>query len=106
MVEIQVQPFGHSYECDEGETLLEAALRNNLLLKYGCKHGGCGTCKVRLLDGDVEEHGSSFALGPEDRNADLVLACASVPTEPCVIDVEPSGLTEEEFFSGDSSRPF
>jgi NAD(P)H-flavin reductase/ferredoxin len=105
MTEIQVQPFGHSYECQEGETLLEAALRNNLLLKYGCKHGGCGTCKVRLLDGDVDEHGSSFALSPSDRDEDLVLACASVPLESCVIDVDPSGLTEEEFFSGDSSRP-
>ena len=67
--------------------MLEAALRNNLLLKYGCKHGGCGTCKVRLLDGDVDEHGSSFALTADDRADDLILACASVPLEPCVIDV-------------------
>lgn len=106
MHEITVQPFAHTYTCEDTDTLLDGALRNRLLLKYGCKHGGCGTCKVRLIDGDVEEHGSSFALTPEDRANDVVLACASTPVEPCVIDVEPSGLTEEEFFSGDTSRSF
>lgn len=104
--EVKVQPFGHAFDVHEDETILDAALRNNLLLRYGCKHGGCGTCKVRLLDGDVDEHGSSFALSPSDRAEDLVLACASVPLDDCVIDVEPSGLTEEEFFSGDTSRLF
>jgi len=106
MSEITVQPFGHAFDYEEGETVLEAALRNSLLLKYGCKHGGCGTCKVVLLEGDVDEHGSSFALTAEDRANDLILACASVPLESCVIDVEPTGLTEEEFFSGDKSRDY
>ncbi len=66
MIDITVEPFGHSYECGDGQTLLEAALRQNLLLRYGCKHGGCGSCKVRLVDGDVSEHGSSFALTEHD----------------------------------------
>lgn len=103
---INVSPFAHEFDCADGETILEAALRNSLLLKYGCKYGGCGTCKVRLLDGDVEESGSSFALTPQDRAADLILACASRPLEPCTIDTEPSGLTEEEFLSGDTSRSY
>lgn len=106
MTTISVSPFAHEFSCENGETLLEAALRNGVLLKYGCKHGGCGTCKVRLLDGDVTERGSTFALSMEDQANDLILACASVPLEPCMIDVEPSGLTEEEFFSGDTSRGY
>jgi len=106
MTTISVSPFAHEFSCENGETLLEAALRNGVLLKYGCRHGGCGTCKVRLLDGDVTERGSTFALSMEDQANDLILACASVPLEPCVIDVDPSGLTEEEFFSGDTSRGY
>lgn len=101
---VTVSPFSHSFECEEGETILEGALRNSLLLKYGCKHGGCGTCKVKLVEGDVDEPGSSFALTSADRADDIVLACASVPVEDCEIDVEPNNLTEEEFFSGDKSR--
>jgi NAD(P)H-flavin reductase/ferredoxin len=104
MDKILVSPFSHEFSCEKGETILEGALRNGLLLKYGCKHGGCGTCKVRLVEGDVAENGSTFALSADDQADDLILPCASVPVEPCVIDVGPSGLTEEEFFSGDSSR--
>lgn len=106
MTTITVSPFSHEFSCENGETILEGALRNGLLLKYGCKHGGCGTCKVKLLDGDVAEHGSTFALSAEDQGSDVILACASVPLEPCTIDVESSGLTEDEFFSGDTSRGF
>jgi len=103
---VEVSPFSHSFECEEGETILEAALRQSLLLKYGCKHGGCGTCKVKLVDGDVDEPGSSFALTSTDRGDEIILACASVPVEDCVIDVEANNLTEEEFFSGDKSRVY
>lgn len=106
MPRVTVSPFAHSYECADGETLLEGALAQNLLIKYGCKHGGCGTCKVRLVDGDVIESGSSFALTPHDRAEDLILACASVPVEDCEIDTEPTGLTEDEFFSGDTSAEY
>lgn len=106
MFPIHVSPFGHDYHCAADETVLDGALRNGLLLKHGCRHGGCGTCKVRLADGDVDEHGSSFALSPQERADGLILACASIPLEPCVIDVEPSGLTEEEFLAGDQSRPY
>lgn len=106
MPRITVEPFAHSFECADGETLLEGALRNNLLLRYGCKYGGCGTCKVRLVDGDVDESGSSFALTSGDRAQELILACASVPLEDCVVDVEPNGVSEDEFHSGDTSRPY
>lgn len=103
---ITVDPFAESFDCAEGETILDAALRNDRLLRYGCKHGGCGTCKVRLTDGEVEEYGSSFALTPDDRAEELVLACASTPVEDCVIDVTPTELTEEEFLSGDASGTY
>ncbi|AFM20131.1 2-polyprenylphenol hydroxylase-like oxidoreductase (plasmid) [Mycolicibacterium chubuense NBB4] len=106
MASIKVEPFSHEFVCEDGETLLEGALRNGLLLKYGCKHGGCGTCKVRLVDGDVAEQGPTFALSAEDQANDLILPCSSIPLEPCVIDVETSGLTEDEFFSGDTSRGY
>lgn len=29
------------------ETILHAALRQGYNLRYGCKHGGCGRCKVQ-----------------------------------------------------------
>ncbi|MPZ63191.1 MAG: 2Fe-2S iron-sulfur cluster binding domain-containing protein [Propionibacteriales bacterium] len=81
MFTITVEPFGQEYLCEDGESLLDAALRQRRLIRYGCKHGGCGTCKARLVAGDVDEPGSSFALTDEERAEDIILACASRPLE-------------------------
>jgi CDP-4-dehydro-6-deoxyglucose reductase, E3 len=39
---ITVLPYERSFDCGEEETVLQAALRQGVLLPYGCKHGGCG----------------------------------------------------------------
>lgn len=103
---ISVEPFGESFECADGETILDAALRNGLFLKYGCRHGGCGTCKVVLSDGEVEGEGSSFAVSAGERADGVVLACSSRPATDCSIDVESMELTEEEFRAGDQVGTF
>jgi propane monooxygenase reductase subunit len=106
LIKVEVHPFGHTFECNEGETILQAALRNKRLLRYGCGHGGCGSCKVALIQGDVEALSDSYALDHDDRAQDVVLACSSVPVEDCTIDVTRMELTEDEFLSGDTSTTF
>lgn len=103
MYEITVDQFGHTFECGENETILEAALRNRVFLRYGCKHGGCGTCKVQLADGDVELTASSYSLPPGERDAGTILVCQSYPTDDCVLDVAAMNLDEEEYFKGDGT---
>ena len=44
------------------------------------RHGGCGTCRVLLVDGEVEQAGSSFALPRADRADGWILACAGAPS--------------------------
>lgn len=106
MPPVRMLPLEQTFDCDEGETVLAAALRQGRYLRYGCKHGGCGTCRALLVDGDVDEAGSTFALPSSDRAEGWVLLCASVPLEPCTIDVSAMELTEEEFLSGDRVGAF
>jgi len=103
---ISVEPFGESFECADGETILDAALRNGFFLKYGCRHGGCGTCKVVMSEGDVEGEGSSFAISAGERADGVVLACSSRPATDCTIDVDSMELTEDEFRAGDQVASF
>lgn len=103
MYEIKVDQFGHTFDCNEDETILEAALRNRVFLRYGCKHGGCGTCKVQLADGDVELTASSYSLPPGERDAGTILVCQSYPLDDCVLDVAAMNLDEDEYFKGDGS---
>ena len=105
-MKITVEPFRHEYECEDGETVLKAALRQGLFIRYGCKHGGCGTCKSRLIDGDIDEPPTTFCLNSAEREAGWFLPCVSVPADDCTIDISSMYISEEEFLSGDQSREY
>ena len=42
---ITLQPTGHAYTAEEGNTILQAALDAGVKLPYGCQNGACGACK-------------------------------------------------------------
>ena len=98
---ITVLPFERSFDCDEDETVLAAALRQGFFLRYGCKAGGCSSCRAQVVGGDVESRGSSFALSDVDRDRGWILSCSATPLEDLVLDVSTMDLTEEEFLAGD-----
>jgi len=52
--EINTIPCGHTLIAREGETILEAALRQGLNLPYVCRDGACGVCKGKILKGTVD----------------------------------------------------
>ncbi|WP_326689194.1 2Fe-2S iron-sulfur cluster-binding protein [Streptomyces sp. NBC_01795] len=74
---------GGSWPMDDGESVLETVLRNRADAPYACKGGVCGTCRVRLLSGEVHMD-RNYALEPEELDAGYVLACQSHPLTPKV----------------------
>ena len=69
-------------------TLLDAASAARLPLLVGCKGGGCGVCKVLVVNGAIE-HGvySKSVLTDEERAAGYVLACQARPLSDVTIDL-------------------
>lgn len=67
-----------SFQARADETLLSAATRQNVVIPCGCASGICGTCRVRLVSGDVEMHHNG-GLSPEDEAGGSILACSSRP---------------------------
>ncbi|WP_396905657.1 2Fe-2S iron-sulfur cluster-binding protein, partial [Mycolicibacterium phlei] len=51
---ITVEPLGVEVSCREDQSILEACLRQGVNLPHACTHGTCATCKVEILDGDVD----------------------------------------------------
>ena len=51
---INTIPCGHTLTASDGETILEAALRQGLNLPYVCRDGACGVCKGKILKGTVD----------------------------------------------------
>lgn len=41
------------FDVEENETILEAALRQGHGLPYGCRNGVCGSCKAKIVSGDI-----------------------------------------------------
>jgi len=87
--QVTVEPTGDVVEVEEGQTLLDAALRQGVWLPFACGHGTCGTCKVQVLEGDVDVGAASpFALMDMEREEGVVLACCALPESDLVIEAD------------------
>jgi len=72
----------------EGDTVLEGAQRSRPDLPFACKGGVCGTCRARLVDGEVRMR-RNFALEDAEVAAGFVLTCQSTPvTGKVVVDFD------------------
>ena len=70
-----------------GETLLEAGLRAGVALPFSCTMGGCGHCKVKVVNGDVATDAPNCLTEPE-RQAGYALACCAYPHRHATVTVE------------------
>lgn len=61
------------------ETVLDAAQRVRPDLPFACKGGVCGTCRARVVAGEVVMR-RNFALEPDEVQDGFVLTCQSHPT--------------------------
>ncbi|AEJ41335.1 aromatic/alkene monooxygenase subunit gamma [Sulfobacillus acidophilus TPY] len=76
---VRLEPIGIEMEVEDGETLLQAAFRQGIMLMHGCKEGQCASCKSILLDGDIDLlRYSTFALPEYERDQDYILLCRTV----------------------------
>ena len=72
----------------EGQSILDAALKQGADLPYACKGGVCCTCKARLLEGRVEMD-ENWGLEPDEVEAGFILTCQSHPkTDKVVVDFD------------------
>ena len=79
---------GAQFVCADDDTLLRAGLRAGLGFPYECNAGSCGTCKVELVEGQVNSlRPDAPGLSDRDRAKNRVLACQARPGSDCAIKV-------------------
>lgn len=87
--QLTIEPLGQTVEVEEGQTLLDASLRAGIYLPHACCHGLCATCKVQVVDGEVDQgEASSFALMDFEREEGKCLACCATPQSDVVIEAD------------------
>lgn len=88
---VQWLETGEAFEAAPGESVLDAALRSGVALPNDCRFGGCGTCRVKLLDGAVAYEDGELPMGlqPEEAEAGHALACQARACSHLVISAQP-----------------
>lgn len=86
---VQLQPSGQSYEAEKGESLVDAAHRQGIQLPYSCLDGSCGTCKARVVSGEVKhDHYSKQALSDTELEQGMALCCQARACSDLVLEID------------------
>lgn len=90
-LQIKFQSSEQSFSCQPGDGLLRSALRSGVGLPYECASGGCGACRVQLIEGEMEDlWPEAPGLPQRQRDRGFRLACQSRPLTDCMIRVRAS----------------
>lgn len=96
MYTVTLQPSGHQFSVDEGESILAAALRQGFVLPYSCRNGACGTCKGAVLEGQVDYGEYQVkALSAAEKDAGKALFCQAKPLGDLVIEARTVGAVKD-----------
>lgn len=73
---IKLAPSGNTIQLEPDESILDAALRQGVMLPYSCRGGSCGACEAQVLCGSVDyPNGLPNAINAEQRAAGVALLC-------------------------------
>jgi ferredoxin-NAD(P)+ reductase (naphthalene dioxygenase ferredoxin-specific) len=85
-MELVVQPNNLHLSFESGQNLLEVLNANGVPVSYSCMSGRCGTCRCKVIEGDVRDSGPETGRPPVNGER-YVLACQSVLSESCTIEI-------------------
>ena len=100
-VQVSLPQTGESYLCATAENLLQGMVKlGRRGIPVGCVNGGCGVCKVRIVDGEVRSLGpvSRAHVSVEEEAEGITLACRVAPVTPVTVEVV--GKMEKPFSKG------
>ena len=100
-VNVSVNQTGETYPCAIGESLLQGMLRlGRKGIPVGCVNGGCGVCKVRILEGQINQLGpvSRAHVTLDEEACGYTLACRVGPVT--AVRLEVAGKFQKPFSKG------
>ena len=87
--QITLLESGHTFEANDNEFILDAALRQGIGLPYGCRSGSCGTCLGTVVSGDIDyPDGLPLTVMEHEHQQGKAVFCVSVAKSDLVLDVK------------------
>ena len=86
---ITIEDTGESYRCADHRSVLEGMeALGKKGIPVGCRQGGCGVCKVQVLEGRYAKRVMSRAhVSAEDEASGCVLSCRIKPSSDLRVSV-------------------
>lgn len=81
--ELTIELYGDVFNVDieDDETILDAALRNNIDAPYACMSGTCNSCQASVVDGEVEMENAEALTDDEIESGEILTCCARPTTD-------------------------
>lgn len=77
---------GQEINCNDQQSILDIAEQNGIEIPSSCRAGTCGTCSVKVLEGEVKYEGDADALDDREKAQGFILTCISHPIGKVAID--------------------
>ncbi len=85
---VTIHPSEHQFNVEEGESILDAAMRQDIDLPYGCRGGACGSCAGYIVKGEVYYDEEPIALDDDMKANRQALFCSAKTRADLEISIE------------------
>ena len=94
---VHIESNERNFTVAAGESIIDAAVRQGVMLPYGCRNGVCGACKGRVVAGQVDYGTCSvYALSEQEKAAGFALFCQAKPLTDIVIEPRSVDIAAQE----------
>lgn len=87
MYRVTLLPRGIVLGCDAGESIYDAAARQEIRFPISCRNGVCEICKGLLLSGELSVGASATSVSASSTEQTEVMLCRAVPQSDCEIEI-------------------
>ena len=87
---LEIKTVHENFDVYPGETILETLTRNDINIRNSCHAGNCGSCKIKVLTGELDQMKvKRIGLTEEEVAEGYILSCITTPKSDIEIVIEP-----------------
>jgi len=85
---ITIDSSKESFPAGNNETILESALKHGHSFPYGCRNGACGSCKGKLIKGNIHYQNEVTGISEQESEDGYALFCQAIPESDVIIEAK------------------
>ncbi len=93
---VKIIPSGREFFVEGNASLLESALKSGIHANFGCSSGNCGSCKARVISGEVHKlRNYEYDLTESEKNIGYILMCSYTAITDLVLEMSEATCVED-----------